>query len=270
MVFHNQHFAMKKYTSYERVKAALEHKEADHIPFDLGAAAVTSININALKTLKQYLGMPDDVKLRDKITQIGHIDDDLLSLLKVDVRCVTPLPPSLSGLAHEPGVKDGYDHLVDEWGMGWRMPIINGHYYDLYHSPLANCETIADIEKYPWPNAFDLARYANMKQDADKIVFNEKRAYFLERMSSGMWEHAMWMRGYEQFFMDMLMNPGIVHAIMNKILEVKMQYWELALEAVGENVLVVSTADDLGSQNSLLVSLDLYKELIWPYHKRLF
>lgn len=34
--------------------------------------------------------------------------------------------------------------------------------------------------------------------------------------------------------------------------------------------MVVSTADDLGTQNSLLVSLEMYKELIWPYHKKLF
>jgi len=33
---------------------------------------------------------------------------------------------------------------------------------------------------------------------------------------------------------------------------------------------VISCADDLGSTRGLLVSLDMYKELIWPYHKRLF
>lgn len=34
--------------------------------------------------------------------------------------------------------------------------------------------------------------------------------------------------------------------------------------------MVASCADDLGTQDSLLVDLNLYKELIWPYHKRLF
>lgn len=85
-----------------------------------------------------------------------------------------------------------------------------------------------------------------------------------------MWEHAMWMRGYEQFFMDMVMNKEMVHAIMSKILEIKIKYWGKALETVGENVMVVSCADDLGGQKGLLVSLDMYKELIWPYHKKLF
>ena len=38
----------------------------------------------------------------------------------------------------------------------------------------------------------------------------------------------------------------------------------------GENVMIISTADDLGTKDGLLVSLELYKELIWPYHKKLF
>jgi len=261
---------MKEYSSYERVKSALEHKEADKIPFDIGAAAVTGININSLRKLRQYLGLPGDVKLKDRITQIGDIDEDLLRTLHIDVKGVSPEPLSKPFLQKELGIIEGYNHFIDEWGMGWRMPASSGYYYDLYLSPLANAETIADIEKYPWPDATDPDRYVNLKSIADHIVIEEKRAYFLERMSSGMWEHAMWMRGYEQFFIDMVINPGIVHAIMTKLLEIKMQYWERALKVVGENVLIISTADDLGSQNSLLVSVDMYKELIWPYHKKLF
>jgi uroporphyrinogen decarboxylase len=261
---------MNNMTSYDRVKAALEHREADKIPFDLGAAAVTGINIKALISLRKYLGLPENVTVKDRITQIANIEDDLIGRLKIDVKGVCPSAPSKKGLAIEPGVEDGYDRIIDEWGMGWRMPLKGGHYYDLYHSPLASAQSISDIEKYPWPDALDTARYADLKLNADQIVNNEKKAYFLERMSSGMWEHAMWMRGYEQFYIDMMMNPGIVQAIMEKILEVNMQYWERALTAVGKNVLVVSMADDLGAQNSLLVDLQMYKEQIWPYHKRLF
>ena len=257
-------------TSYERVKAALEHREPDRIPFDLGAAAVTSININSLRTLKKYLGLPGEVKLRDRITQIAHIEQDIIDVLKIDVKSVCPQASRIKGLERDLGFADGYDRIIDEWGMGWRMPIQGGHYYDLFKSPLAGLETIKEVENYPWPDALDMTRYADMKVDADRIVNTEKMGFFLERMSSGMWEHAMWMRGYEQFFMDMMTNPGLVQAIMEKILEINKQYWERAIEAVGDNLLVVSMADDLGSQNSLLVDLQDYKEQIWPFHKRLF
>jgi len=261
---------MKTWTSYERVKAALEHKEPDKIPFDLGSAAVTGINIKAYRTLRKYLGLSDNATIKNKVTQIANVEDDVIEKLHIDIKAVLPAPSKTNNLSGDLGIKDGYDHIVDEWGMGWRMPVKGGFYYDLYNSPLGSCKTIQDIEKYPWPDALDISIYTDLKEKADNIVFNEKKAYFLERYSSGMWEHAMWMRGYEQFFMDMMADPGIVQAIMEKILEVNMQYWGRALDAVGENTLVVSMADDLGTQNSLLVDLNTYKKQIWPFHKRLF
>lgn len=59
------------------------------------------------------------------------------------------------------------------------MPLRDGHYYDLFQSPLASAETIVDIEKYPWPDALDVQRYADLKVKADHTVFNENKAYFL-------------------------------------------------------------------------------------------
>ena len=260
-----------QYTSYERVRAALEHREPDRIPFDLGGAMVTGININALRNLKQYLGMAADVGLWDKVTQLGVTDEAIARRLGVDVRNVAPCPPSNPGPAADLGLVGEHFRLIDEWGMGWHMPRQNGHYYDLYLSPLAQAETVKDIEDFPWPDPLDPARYVGMKEKADRLVHEEKRAFVLERMSSGMWEHAMWMRGYEQFFTDMVSDHTMVHAIMSKILEIKMQYWEKAMETVGEQeFLVISCADDLGGQNGLLVSLRMYREMIWPYHKKLF
>jgi len=40
--------------SRKRVEIILNHKEADRIPIDVGSTEVTSINIHAYKTLRQY------------------------------------------------------------------------------------------------------------------------------------------------------------------------------------------------------------------------
>lgn len=257
-------------TSLHRVKTALAHQEPDRIPFDLGGTMVTGININALRNLREYLGLSGDPEVRDRVTQMAHTGEDVIEKLKVDVKNVSPDPPSQPGQAKDLGIQDNHDRIIDEFGIGWQMPIDNGHYYDLYHHPLAEAVTIRDIEKFPWPDAFDTARYHTLKERADHVVNVEEKAYVLGRMHSGMWETAMWMRGYEQFFIDMAANTKMVHAIMEKQLEIKTQYWETALKTVGDNVLVISTADDLGTQTGLLVSLDMYKNLIWPYHKKLF
>lgn len=255
--------------SFERVSTALDHREPDRIPFDLGGTMVSGININALNELRRYLGLPGPGRVKDVVTQMAETGEDVINLLKVDVKNVGPLVPESSRLK-DLGRQGEYHFIEDEWGMQWRMPVRGGHYYDLVKSPLAHVETIRDVEAYPWPDALDPFRYSRLKQEADYIVNVEQRAYVLGRMSSGMWEHAMWMTGYEKFMTDMYMNPGVVQAIMEKILEIKMQYWERALEAVGENAMVASCADDLGTQTGLLISLDMYKEQIWPFHKRLF
>ncbi len=255
-------------TSYERVRNALNHQEPDQIPFDLGGTMVSGININALKELKAYLGLHEPAEVKDTITQMAHTDQELIDFFKIDVKNVGPRVPEESQL-QDLGQRNGNHFLQDEWGMQWKMPLENGHYYDLHRSPLANVETIQDVENYAWPDGLNPERYENLKTEADQFVFKKEKAYFLGRMSAGMWEHAMWMTGYEKFMMDMYINPGVVQAIMEKILEIKMQYWERALDAVGENVMIASTADDLGTQTSLLISLDMYKEQIWPFHKRL-
>ena len=258
------------HSSFERVKSALEHREPDRIPLDIGGTMVTGINIKTMQELREHLGLDGDAEVQDTVTQMARTDDDLIERLSVDVKNVGPNPPSRPGLAEYLGLQDECYRLIDEFGMGWQMPEHGGLYYDLYLSPLADAQTVKEVENYPWPDPLDAKRFEGMKQKADKVVSEEKKAYVLGRMSSGMWEHAMWMRGYEQFFFDMAMNKKMVHAIMSQILEIKMKYWGKALETVGENVMVVSCADDLGGQKGLLVSIIMYKELIWPYHRKLF
>jgi uroporphyrinogen decarboxylase len=49
-----------------------------------------------------------------------------------------------------------------------------------------------------------------------------------------------------------------------------MKYWQKALQTVGRNVMIVSEADDLASQNALLCSPAMYRRFIKPRHARLF
>ncbi|MFO7615985.1 MAG: uroporphyrinogen decarboxylase family protein [Bacteroidales bacterium] len=261
---------MAKNSSYQRVIDALEHREPDRIPFDLGAAAVTGINIRALRNLKNYLGIKTDSFVKDEITQLADFDPFMAGLFKTDVGTVTPQAPSIAPLRKESVLEGKHYRLIDEFGIGWQMPVEGGLYYDQYHHPLAGAESARDIERYPWPDPLDPERFAGMDAQVGQVIDVDGKACFIERMSSGMWEHAMWMTGYEKFLIDMLTNRVLIEALMEKILELKMKYWGRVLDIIGNRDVVISCADDLGTQESLLVSLDLYKDIIWPYHCRLF
>lgn len=258
-------------TSFERVKLALEHKEADRIPLDFGGSVLTGMNKMAYINLRKYLGMStDNVTIYDEMQQLARIDDDLVDRLGIDVRCVDPSPPSKDGLYKAPVQVGDYYERFDEWGIKWRMPAEGGLYYDMLDGSLKDVNSAAELKKFPWPDPVDPARFATMKERADHYVYNEKRAYILGRQYAGIWETALWMSGFEKFFMDMIINKDYAHALMDKITELKMQYWEKALETVGDNVLVVSEADDLATQQNTLCSVEMYKEMVHPYHKKLF
>jgi uroporphyrinogen decarboxylase len=258
-------------TSYERVKAALEHREPDRLPFDLGGSVLTGINRRAYAKLRRYLGLPEvEPRLVDEMQQLARVDEDLLARLEVDVSCVDPDPPAGPTLAKSP-VRDGdYWRMVDEWGISWKMPVEGGHYFDMTDQPLKTAESAADLAGFPWPDPTQAARFATLKSRADRAVFGEKKAYILGRQYAGIWETALWMCGFEKFFADMLVNEDFAHALMRKITELKIAYWEKALETVGDNVLVISEADDLATQSSLLCSPELYERMVHPYHKELF
>ena len=77
--------------SRERLQLALNHQEADRVPFDLGATVLTSIHHKSYRALRQYLNLPEvEPHIVDIFQQIVTVDDDMRTRLKVDVRDVAP------------------------------------------------------------------------------------------------------------------------------------------------------------------------------------
>ena len=164
----------REWTRYQRLVTALHHREPDRAPFDLGGSMVTGINVRALTALRRVLGLPGEAKVLDRVTQMADTGDDVRDRLHVDVRSVRPNAPGHGGPARDLGLVGDYYRLIDEFGMGWQMPRSGGHYYDLYLSPLADCRTAQDIERYAWPEALDPARYEGLQLRVDHVVSSSK------------------------------------------------------------------------------------------------
>ncbi len=259
------------WTSFERVKAALEHREPDRVPFDLGGSVLTGMHRIAYTNLRRYLGLPDrPIEIADVNQQLARIHQDVLDRLGADVRAVDP-DPAFRATLRRPITKQGDIELfTDEWGITWRTPAGGGLYFDMCAHPLTGAESAADLEHFPWPDPLDPARFATLAARADRFVNEEHKAYVLGRNAAGLFEVALWMRGFEQFFADLMVRPSFAEALLDIITDLKMQYWGKALETVGTNVLVVSEADDLAGQHSPLISPAMYRRFIMPRHKRLF
>ncbi len=256
--------------SRERLEMALNHQEPDYIPSDLGATVLTSINTASYRRLRKLLGLPAvELRLSDLVQQIVVVDDDVRDRFKVDVRDVAPRSSATFRIEIKDDM-DRYTYFYDEWGIGWKMPKDGGFYYDMFHHPLAGDITKADIDRYPWPDPTDPARFVGLRERARYAAEVEQQGVILGGLSAGIMEMAAWMRGFADYFRDFANNTELMEYFLDKVVELKMAYWERALAEAGDYVSAVVEADDMAGQNDMLISPRMYRKIVKPRHKKLF
>ena len=254
--------------SRERVQTALRHQEPDRIPFDLGGSPMSGMHTTAYKNLRQYLGLPEvEIRVIDSIQQLAAIDDDVKEILQPDVFNIAPRAAANYKLVYRD--EGDYTAYTDEWGIGWRMPKKGGFYYDMYQWPLKEAETIDDLADYQWPDVADPGRYRDLRASALAVI-EQGKAVLVGSLCAGISEMHAWTRGFENYFTDFYLNPTLAEHIMDKVIELKMVFWENVLNEVGDLVDVVIEADDLAGQDRLFFSPEQYRQFIKPRHTKLF
>lgn len=256
--------------SRQRVLLALNHQEADHVPLDIGATLLTSIHRTAYQKLRAFLGMPElPIQIMNVCEQVVVIDEDIRQFFGVDARGVEPRDPSTYRLEIKNDLP-GHTCFYDEWGIGWKMPLEGGFFYDMFYHPLAQAQSLDDVKTYSFPDPHDAQRYRGLREQARHAAEIERQAVVLAGISSGILELAAWLRGYEKHYADFIDNLPMLEFLLDKALEIKLAYWEKALAEVGEYVDVVEEADDLGGQYRTLISPKMYRTIVKPRHKMLF
>ncbi len=253
-------------TGRERVLIAVNHKEPDRVPFDLGSSGVTGIHILAYQRLRQYLGLKEGSgKLYDPIQQLALVEEDVVDRLRIDARPITRrLPPTL--ITED----EDYFSFNDEWQVLWQMPKVNGFYYDAMSSPLKHVETVQDVEEFPWPDFNEPERYQGLAAELKVIAERTGCAIVAQDICPGFTETAARLLGMEKFLMGFILNPSMVCSVMDKIIENKKQYWYNMLTRCGGYIDIVQQGEDLGTQYSLLISPDLYRKYVKPRQKDLY
>jgi len=84
----------------------------------------------------------------------------------------------------------------------------------------------------------------------------------------GFFELAGYMRGAEQTLLDMALNPDIPYEIMRHVSDVLMVWAERSLTTLGDRVDLVWTSDDIAHQHGMIMSLPMWRDLIFPHHQR--
>lgn len=221
--------------SRERVNLALGFEEPDRVPVDLW--------------------MSDSFKLKVEAAWDTETDD-ILDSHDIDFRYIEGpryIGPPLASYS------DGSDE--DIWGVSRRLMVVSTEegeerYKEIARSPLASATTVDEIVDYDrWPSA-DWFDYSGIEAQCDAVRDKARVAVFmgdrLNRVSQ--LKPAMYLRGMEQIFVDMRLNPEMAHQLFRKIRAFYLDYAERIFEAASGKLDMLLMGDDFGSQTGPLMS----------------
>jgi len=250
-------------TSRERVLAALDNKEVDRIPIDLGGTHNSTMCTVAYENFKKFLGVEAPTVELSKAFEIVRMDEAVLSRLPVDTRSLFIKGPTKSKVRW---LDDRT--FVDEFGVTYRQPD-DWPQYDIIAHPLAEA-TIDDLDRFDWPDVEDAGRYAGLRDEARDLHENTTYAITATAMDTTIFDKAWVLRGMEQFLVDMLLDPEFALALMEKVAELQFRRHELFLQEVGQYIDAIMISDDMGVQNGTLLKPALYRKMVKPFHQRYF
>ena len=225
----------------ERVRLALEHQETDRVPI---AMVCSGINQPAHGELQEYLQ-----------SERGLSVEEFLSPL-LDIKNIGP---AYLGPKRPEG--------TDMWGVH-RSPVSYGlgSYMEIDHYPLAGARDAGDILAHEWPSP-DWFNYDAIPEQV--AALQKDGDYCLMTANGNIFECSWYMRGFERMFVDILENPELVHTLFGQVTDFYVEHFRRTLSAADGEIDLVFTADDVGCQKGLLMSLDLWEENLKPFHVRL-
>ncbi|MGA2547257.1 MAG: uroporphyrinogen decarboxylase family protein [Rectinemataceae bacterium] len=287
----------------ERIKLALNHKEADRVPVDFGGCAQTTIQVGVIAKLREYFGLEcRPVIVEEPYTMMGRIDEDLKQALGVDVDALNPLF-SFFGIRRggwkEFRMEDGLEVLVpgefqisrDEQGdiftypqgdtsvhPSARMPK-GGYYFDAIMRQKPIEEEKLRVED-------NLEEFGPIgREELDFLVAGLKeqkksgRAALGVVPGSGLGDIACvpapWLkdpkgiRDIEEWYISTIARPELLHEIFDRQTDIALENLAKIHAAIGEGMDVAWVCGtDFGTQTTTFCSPATYDSLYKPYYRK--
>lgn len=253
---------MEQLTPRKRVELTIHHQEPDRVPISLGGSA-NHLTENLYKSLKDHFGF----KETGRRTLVGFYStpdyNPLLDCLGTDMRFLH-LRPVDSFVMNEIG--PSFQPFIDEWGL--KHELLSG-YYNLGGAPLAHLGSMADIEKYPWPDPYKKERIVGLREEAAQLYnFTEYSLVGHRPVYGNAWEMSRFLLGMEKTLLMTVKDKVLFEAFFDKMSDVLDGFYDAFLNEVGPFIQIVEMAEDLGTNNGPMFNPKFYKEVMWRYHRR--
>ena len=141
----------------------------------------------------------------------------------------------------------------DAWGIGhWAGG--EKDTYEKIFSPFAHIEKTHDVYEYPEPVLIP-------EDISEKVRLYHNNGYQVIGYAGSVYEWSWWLRGMEKFLMDLVLNPEIARAIIEKV-----AYFtkKLALKSASQGIDILAFYDDAGMQSGMQLSPEMWRQFIKP------
>jgi len=261
--------------SRDRTILAVNHQEPDRVPYDLGGTTVTAITRPAYLGAMKFRKLTPGIKSAeiDPIQQIIIPSETNLQKLNVDTRRI--------GAHRIPGFEwekvMGYEKIsvTDLYGCNWEYHREKGLYFNQSTFPLEKYGTLSGA--MPHLNRIDWNAYGQiLRQDLQSQIEGLEPYYIVaDRNTAGLTENSLRVRGYEKWYMDTVLDTGGVEDLLERMMEDKIQYWDLVIDWAIENgtsdqIMVISEADDLGTQDTTIIDPGQLRAMVIPRWEKIF
>ncbi|MGZ5438408.1 MAG: uroporphyrinogen decarboxylase family protein, partial [Candidatus Aminicenantales bacterium] len=291
-------------TGRERLDAALAHRQPDRIPVDFNGTAVTGLHVKCVIGLREHYGLDRRlVKVHEPYQMLGWIDDDLQSVLGIDVEGVYG-PDTMFGYRNEnwtpwrmdDGTEvlmsgnfkttkdDNDDTLVYPGGdrsapPSGRLPK-NGFFFDT----IIRQEPVDDATLDPEDNLQEFGPLSEATLDHYEAESRRAGASGRGLIASfggtalgdialvpapGL-KHPKGIRDVEEWYVSTLTRRPYVHKVFERQTEIALGNLARLHERVGDQVQAAFICGtDFGTQQSTFCSVAAFRELYLPYYRRI-
>jgi len=294
-------------SSRERVIKALNHKEVDRVPVDLGGTYCSGAHVSIVAKLRKALGLDSHqvpVKVIEPFQMLGEIDTDLQKILGIDVTIldgtknafgfdnsdwktwrtfdgtIVQVPGKFNTEPEPSGEILQYPEGDKSAPPSGKMPK-GGFYFDA----IIRQEPIDDSKLDPADNLEEFKLipddYLEFHEQKAKELYNNTNLAITAYMPGGSFgdlfnvtapflKHPKGIRDIEEWYISTVARRKYVMEVFARQAEIGLENIKRIYQAVGNKIQIAGMdSTDLAAQNTLFCGPDSYRELYMPHAKKL-
>jgi uroporphyrinogen decarboxylase len=286
-------------TARERILAAVEHREPDRVPVDLGSTPSSGISGIAYGRLKNHLGETrGHTRVYDVVQQLAQPEYFILERFGIDVLDIGRTFNTADSDWYDVELADGSKAQYPAWfhptaqsDGSWEasvdgrviakmppegtffdqtyFPYVNGYPDSFENLPVEMGKILwAALVHSPWDHVSEPDFWQTLRSRTQQLKGSTDRALMIV-VGCNLFEWGSFLRRLDNFLMDLVADQYNVERLLDALMEQHLSFLEKVCTAVGDLVDIARFGDDLGMDQGPFMPPEIYMKLFKPRHAKL-